>query len=232
MYPRRCSLQNTPMKKEYVPPLPVPFPKDTRALMKRICFPRLPTSPPRHPHNIKEGGEDGGGAWDGGVGCGGTAAGEEEEGKTRVRASDHGERVDPVVRTTFGFDRKSPPEKFSGGGRWWPAVVGGGRIFGEEGRGRVLYIVSANRSATSIDISAFSTSVGESGLRGDLTDLFYLRGLDGAFGHVPYFLAKVFEIVAAGRKSGAYISGGQICVEIDDTWAWLPWDREAADSAD
>ncbi|GJZ61304.1 retrovirus-related pol polyprotein from transposon TNT 1-94 [Tanacetum coccineum] len=41
----------------------------------------------------------------------------------RVAESEYGDRVDPVVRTTFGFDRKNPPEKFSGGGRWWPAAV-------------------------------------------------------------------------------------------------------------
>ncbi|GKA07744.1 NETWORKED 1D-like protein [Tanacetum coccineum] len=56
----------------------------------------------------------------------------------RVEASEVVGRVDPVVRTIFGFDRKIPPEKFSGGGgvvvvgirrrrRWW----GGGRIKGE-----------------------------------------------------------------------------------------------------
>ncbi|GJS53079.1 hypothetical protein Tco_0626441 [Tanacetum coccineum] len=33
----------------------------------------------------------------------------------RVAESEYGDRVDPVVRTTFGFDRKNPPEKFSGG---------------------------------------------------------------------------------------------------------------------
>ncbi|GJW84301.1 hypothetical protein Tco_0157446, partial [Tanacetum coccineum] len=53
--------------------------------------------------------DDGGG---GGVGCGGTAAGEEG----RVRESDLGDWVDPVVRTIFGFAGKIPPEKFSGGG--------------------------------------------------------------------------------------------------------------------
>ncbi|GKG51272.1 hypothetical protein Tco_0541656, partial [Tanacetum coccineum] len=34
----------------------------------------------------------------------------------RVEASEVVGRVDPVVRTIFGFDRKIPPEKFSGGG--------------------------------------------------------------------------------------------------------------------
>ncbi|GKA30919.1 hypothetical protein Tco_0717224 [Tanacetum coccineum] len=53
---------------------------------------------------------------DGGVGCGGTAARGEGEGKTRVRASEYDERVDWVTRINFGVCRKSPPEKFSGGG--------------------------------------------------------------------------------------------------------------------
>ncbi|GKD60930.1 hypothetical protein Tco_1298439 [Tanacetum coccineum] len=44
----------------------------------------------------------------------------------RVAESGYGDRVDPVMRTTLGVDRKIPPEKFSGGG--WPekmAVAGG-----------------------------------------------------------------------------------------------------------
>ncbi|GKF06616.1 hypothetical protein Tco_0037284, partial [Tanacetum coccineum] len=53
----------------------------------------------------------------GGVGCGGTAAGEEG----RVRESDLGDWVDPVTRIIFGVHRKTPPEKFSGGG--WPEMV-------------------------------------------------------------------------------------------------------------
>ncbi|GJQ88911.1 hypothetical protein Tco_0000050 [Tanacetum coccineum] len=52
----------------------------------------------------------------GGVGCRGTAAGEEGEGKTRVRASEYDERVDRVTRINFGVRRKSPSEKFSDGG--------------------------------------------------------------------------------------------------------------------
>ncbi|GKD23032.1 hypothetical protein Tco_1224735, partial [Tanacetum coccineum] len=65
---------------------------------------------------------------DGGVGCGGTAAGDEGEGKTRVRASEYDERVDRVTRINFGVRRKSPPEKFSGGGGGSEAAVvaGGG----------------------------------------------------------------------------------------------------------
>ncbi|GKB60579.1 hypothetical protein Tco_0916765, partial [Tanacetum coccineum] len=34
----------------------------------------------------------------------------------RVRESDLGDRVDPVTRSVFGLDRKSPPGNFSGGG--------------------------------------------------------------------------------------------------------------------
>ncbi|GKD06501.1 hypothetical protein Tco_1181475, partial [Tanacetum coccineum] len=46
----------------------------------------------------------------------------------RVAASDLVGRIDRLTRNTFGFGRKSPPEKFSGGVvvagiRWW----GGGR---------------------------------------------------------------------------------------------------------
>ncbi|GKB68566.1 hypothetical protein Tco_0929978, partial [Tanacetum coccineum] len=110
-------------------------------------------------------GYDDDGDGDGGVGCGGTAAGEEGEGKTRVRASDHGERVDPVERRLFGVGRKTPSEKFYGGGgvvvaemlageddrRW--QQLGGGQRWSPENfsgggsrwpefweRGRVLYV--------------------------------------------------------------------------------------------
>ncbi|GJW50930.1 hypothetical protein Tco_0092281 [Tanacetum coccineum] len=61
--------------------------------------------------------------------------GKTRNGEWRVRASDYGERVDPMERRLFGVGRKSPPEKFSGGGNrwlaaaWWPAV--GGRILRE-----------------------------------------------------------------------------------------------------
>ncbi|GJS59861.1 hypothetical protein Tco_0654645 [Tanacetum coccineum] len=42
----------------------------------------------------------------------------------RVAKSEYGDRVDLVVRTTFGFDRKSPPENFSGGGGVAAVVAG------------------------------------------------------------------------------------------------------------
>ncbi|GKD69156.1 hypothetical protein Tco_1323246, partial [Tanacetum coccineum] len=52
----------------------------------------------------------------------------------RVEESGVGDRVDPEVGSVFGLRRKSPPEKFSGGGEWWPAA---GELAGEEGwRGR------------------------------------------------------------------------------------------------
>ncbi|GJZ36288.1 hypothetical protein Tco_0582105 [Tanacetum coccineum] len=48
----------------------------------------------------------------------------------RVEESGVGDRVDRVTRNDFGLRRKSPPEKFSGGGEWWPAA---GELAGEEG---------------------------------------------------------------------------------------------------
>ncbi|GJY35331.1 hypothetical protein Tco_0420709 [Tanacetum coccineum] len=39
------------------------------------------------------------------------------------------DRVDPEVGSIFGVGRKSPPEKFSGGGEWWPAA---GELAGED----------------------------------------------------------------------------------------------------
>ncbi|GKE88278.1 hypothetical protein Tco_1565753 [Tanacetum coccineum] len=41
-----------------------------------------------------------------------------------------------------------------------------------------------------------------------VTDLFYLKGMDVGSVNVPYLLAR-YLLFAAGRKSGAYISGGQ-----------------------
>ncbi|GKA64328.1 hypothetical protein Tco_0763934 [Tanacetum coccineum] len=93
-----------------------------------------------------------------------------------------------------------------------------------------------------------------------MTDLFYLRGLDVGSVNVPYLLARYLRSFAAGRISGAHISGGQfvarlakhfglliveilgglmvispelliidmgelvrlqICMEVDDIWAWV-----------
>ncbi|GJT69185.1 hypothetical protein Tco_1028471 [Tanacetum coccineum] len=40
--------------------------------------------------------------------------------------------------------------------------------------------------------------------------------------NVPYLLARYLRLFAARRKSGAHISGGLfVCVELDDTWAWV-----------
>ncbi|GJZ46336.1 hypothetical protein Tco_0593932 [Tanacetum coccineum] len=46
----------------------------------------------------------------------------------RVEARGGGDRIDPVMGSLLELGRKSPPEKFSGGGewrRWWPAAVAG-----------------------------------------------------------------------------------------------------------
>ncbi|GJW92882.1 hypothetical protein Tco_0172554 [Tanacetum coccineum] len=55
----------------------------------------------------------------------------------RVRESGSGDRIDRVVGSLFGLAGKIPPEKFSGGGEWWPAV---GRPAGEEGGERDVYL--------------------------------------------------------------------------------------------
>ncbi|GJT34751.1 hypothetical protein Tco_0925170 [Tanacetum coccineum] len=47
--------------------------------------------------------------------------------KPRVKESDMGDRIDPLMRSIFGVRRKNPPEKFSGGRRWWPAAAGARR---------------------------------------------------------------------------------------------------------
>ncbi|GKE34031.1 hypothetical protein Tco_1453353 [Tanacetum coccineum] len=71
---------------------------------------------------------DGYGGGDDGVEMEMMASLPEGEGKRRVAASGGGDRVDPVVGIVFDFGRKSPSEKFSGGGgvvvagirRRWP----------------------------------------------------------------------------------------------------------------
>ncbi|GJU43704.1 hypothetical protein Tco_1200970 [Tanacetum coccineum] len=50
-----------------------------------------------------------------------------------VVESEYGDRVDPVVRTTFGVRRKIPPEKFSGGGGRNPVGESGRRWGGMRG---------------------------------------------------------------------------------------------------
>ncbi|GJV45201.1 hypothetical protein Tco_1429737 [Tanacetum coccineum] len=52
------------------------------------------------------------------------AAAETDGGGRRVEESGCGDRIDPVMRSVFGVGRKSPPEKFSGDGYWWPAAAG------------------------------------------------------------------------------------------------------------
>ncbi|GKC84962.1 hypothetical protein Tco_1140679, partial [Tanacetum coccineum] len=59
-----------------------------------------------------------------------------------------------------------------------------------------------------------------------MTDLFYLRGMEFGSVNVPNLLARYLRLFSSGRKQGAVISSGQfvarlICVELDDTWAWV-----------
>nr|GEV13130.1 UBN2 domain-containing protein [Tanacetum cinerariifolium] len=51
-----------------------------------------------------------------------------------------------------------------------------------------------------------------------VTDLFYLRGLDVGSVNIPYFLARYLRRFAAERAGLL----SQICVELEDTWAWVP----------
>ncbi|GJW02857.1 hypothetical protein Tco_1561713 [Tanacetum coccineum] len=57
------------------------------------------------------------------AGGGGGGSGGVDE---RVGESDLGDRVDQFMRFIFGLGRKSPPEKFSGGGGMVATVAGGG----------------------------------------------------------------------------------------------------------
>ncbi|GJZ10964.1 hypothetical protein Tco_0545723 [Tanacetum coccineum] len=70
------------------------------------------------------------------MGCGCRRGGRE---KWRVEESGSGDRVDPEVGSVFGLRRKSPPEKFSGGGEWGPAVVGFAGEDGGEGEQRLQW---------------------------------------------------------------------------------------------
>ncbi|GJR24105.1 hypothetical protein Tco_0972632 [Tanacetum coccineum] len=66
-----------------------------------------------------------------------------------------------------------------------------------------------------------------------VTELFYLRGMDVGSVNVPYLLARYLRLFASGRKQGATISSDllvidmdelvrlQICMELDNTWAWV-----------
>ncbi|GKB19591.1 hypothetical protein Tco_0853514 [Tanacetum coccineum] len=62
-----------------------------------------------------------------------------------------------------------------------------------------------------------------------VTDLFYLTGMDVGLVNVPYLLARYLRLFVLGRKQGAMISRDmaelvrlQICVDLDDTWSWVP----------
>ncbi|GKB90135.1 hypothetical protein Tco_0962407, partial [Tanacetum coccineum] len=51
-------------------------------------------------------------------------------GESRVGESEGGDRIDRRMGSLFGLRRICPPEKFSGGGEWWPAA---GELAGEDG---------------------------------------------------------------------------------------------------
>ncbi|GJR13606.1 retrovirus-related pol polyprotein from transposon TNT 1-94 [Tanacetum coccineum] len=94
------------------------------------------------------------GGGDGGVGCGGTAAGEGGREKTLVRASDLVGRIDRAMRKLFGFGQKSPPEKFSGGGVVSVAGIRRrGRAAGIHGEGESIIMYSNNDGTSSDDDS-------------------------------------------------------------------------------
>ncbi|GKE51085.1 hypothetical protein Tco_1486241, partial [Tanacetum coccineum] len=54
-----------------------------------------------------------------------------------------------------------------------------------------------------------------------VTDLFYLRGMDVGSVNVPYLLARYLRLFAAGRKSGAHISGGQFVARLAEHFGLL-----------
>ncbi|GJX20796.1 hypothetical protein Tco_0223473 [Tanacetum coccineum] len=54
-----------------------------------------------------------------------------------------------------------------------------------------------------------------------MTDLFYLRGMEIGSVNVPYLLARYLRLFAAGRKSGAHISGGQFVARLADHFGLL-----------
>ncbi|GKD47313.1 hypothetical protein Tco_1271958 [Tanacetum coccineum] len=54
-----------------------------------------------------------------------------------------------------------------------------------------------------------------------VTDLFYLRGMDAGSVNVPYLLARYLRLFAAGRKSGAHISGGQFVARLAEHFGLL-----------
>ncbi|GJZ63463.1 hypothetical protein Tco_0619884, partial [Tanacetum coccineum] len=58
-----------------------------------------------------------------------------------------------------------------------------------------------------------------------VTDLFYLRGLDVGSVNIPYLLAQHLSRFAAGRKSGALISGGQFVARLAEYFGLLTKER-------
>ncbi|GJT23210.1 hypothetical protein Tco_0893147 [Tanacetum coccineum] len=54
-----------------------------------------------------------------------------------------------------------------------------------------------------------------------VTDLFYLRGMDVVLVNVPYLLVRYLRLFVAGRKSGAYISGGQFVARLAEHFGLL-----------
>ncbi|GKC19781.1 hypothetical protein Tco_1021931 [Tanacetum coccineum] len=54
-----------------------------------------------------------------------------------------------------------------------------------------------------------------------VADLFYLRGLDVGSVNIPYLLARYLRRFAAGRKSGAHISGGLFVARLDEHFGLL-----------
>ncbi|GKC99090.1 hypothetical protein Tco_1169365 [Tanacetum coccineum] len=58
-----------------------------------------------------------------------------------------------------------------------------------------------------------------------VTDLFYLRGMDVGSVNIPYLLARLQGLMAIVRNlpviDMAELVRLQICVELDDTWAWV-----------
>ncbi|GKD93025.1 hypothetical protein Tco_1372862 [Tanacetum coccineum] len=54
-----------------------------------------------------------------------------------------------------------------------------------------------------------------------MTDLFYLRGMDVGSVNVPYLLARYLRLFAAGRKSEAYIFGGQFIARLAEHFGLL-----------
>ncbi|GJW18919.1 retrovirus-related pol polyprotein from transposon TNT 1-94 [Tanacetum coccineum] len=69
----------------------------------------------------------------------------------RVVESVIGDRVDPLVGSILGLRRKNPPEKFSGGGAWWPAL---------RSRANSSNITKTRSKATPNESSSLGTTLG------------------------------------------------------------------------